>query len=146
MFRKPYPNELTHGTTVRINSPKDVANMKARQATNRNDYNHFKGLIEKAINSGLLNAGQISVLKSSPQAIVKFAQQQRQSIHNKSNAFSDNYRHEMHMNAVRGNTDVGGTKGHNKEAYRAAAGKSAGLTDQEWAAIEHYAKLYGFTY
>ena len=146
MFRKPYPNELTHGTTVRINSPKDVANMNAKQATNRSEYNHFRGLIEKAINSGLLNAGQISVLKSSPQAIVKFAQQQRQSIHNKSNAFSDNYKYEMYKNKLRGDVNAARTMGNNKEQYKAAAGKAAGLTDQEWAAIEHYAKVNGFTY
>lgn len=145
-MRKAYPNELTHGTTVRINSPKDAANMRARQTANRSDYNHFRGLIEKAINSGLLNAGQISVLKSSPQALMKFAQQQRQSIKTKSNAFDDNYRHEMHMNEVRGNVNAARTMGTNRAQYKAAAGKSLGLTDAEWAAIEHYAKVNGFTY
>ena len=144
MFRRPYPNELAHGTTVRINSPKDAANLRAKQNMSREEYNHFRGLIEKAMANA--NAGQIGVLKSSPQALIKFAQQQRQSIKAKSNAFDDNYRHEMHMNEVRGNVNAARTMGTNRAQYKAAAGKSLGLTDAEWAAIEHYAKVNGFTY
>lgn len=144
MFRKPYPNELVHGTTVRVNSPKDYAAMKRLNDTNNSDYNYFKGLLNKAI-ANADNAGQVSVLRSNPQALIKFAQQQRQTIHNKRSAFGDNYKRDLYRADIRGNKEEAARLGKNKATYEANAGKKLGLTDEEWAFIESHARSKGWT-